>query len=166
VWDNTLFLFCSDNGGEDRVTTNAPLRAGKSTLYEGGIRIPFVAKLPGGARAGTTVEEPVTTLDVMPEFLLRAGVKTTPELGGRPFSSAKGPRPLYWHYPLEKPHFLGGRSSGAIRRGDWKLIRFYDDGTEEMYNLRADASEKHNVIAGNPREAAQLRSLFEKWRTS
>lgn len=166
VWNDTMFLFCSDNGGEDRVTVNGHLRMGKSTLYEGGIRIPFVAKLPGGERAGSVVDDAVNTLDVMPEFLMRAGVKPTPELEGKPFSTVRGPRSMYWHYPLDKPHFLGGRSAGAIRHGDWKLIRFYDDGSEELYNLRADPSEKRNVLTENKSVADRLRSQFEKWRST
>ena len=172
VLDNTLFVFCSDNGGEDRVTVNGALRAGKSTLYEGGIRIPFLAKFPRGHHAGRVSDVPIDTLDVMPEFLQQAGSPLTKELVGQPFSHALtdgkrfAARPHFWHYPLDAPHFLGGRSAGAIREGDWKLIHFYDDNTQELYNLRLDPGESRNVLRDHPAVAAKLRRKFEAWRQS
>lgn len=169
-WDNTLFLFASDNGGEDRVTVNGALRAGKSTLYEGGIRIPMLAKLPGGSRKGSVCDAPVSTLDVMPEFLRMGGAGLTQELEGRPVLDAVGrpkdfaQRPIFWHYPLDKPHFLGGRSAGAVRKGDWKLIRFYDDKSEQLFHLREDPSEQKDLSALQPGRARELRETFMRWQ--
>jgi arylsulfatase A len=171
-WDNTLFVFASDNGGEDRVTVNGALRAGKSTLYEGGIRIPLMAKLPGKRNAGVLCTAPVSTLDVMPEFLRNGGAPLSWELEGRPILDAVtgakdfARRPLYWHYPLDKPHFLGGRSAGAVRQGDWKLIRFYDDKSEELFHLRADPGEAKNLIAAHPERARELRASFMRWQAA
>lgn len=69
-----------------------------------------------------------------------------------------------WYYPLDKPHFLGGRSSGAIRKGDWKLIEFFDTGQKELYNLADDISEKNNLAGTNPEEVAELQKLLNAWR--
>jgi len=75
-------------------------------------------------------------------------------------------RPLYWHYPLPKPHFLGGRSAGAIRQGDYKLIEFFDDGSTELYNLKNDLSETQNLAAKQPAQAAQLLKQLRQWRAA
>lgn len=172
VLDNTLFVFCSDNGGEDRVTSNSPLRAGKSSLYEGGIRIPFLARLPRKQHAGLVAETPISTLDIMPEFLRAAGSPITSDLEGRPFlDAAANPdafrtRALHWHYPLDAPHFLGGRSSGAIRRGEWKMILFYDDATEQLYNLKSDPGETQDLVSRNTEIAFFMKRQFQAWRKS
>ena len=71
---------------------------------------------------------------------------------------------LYWHYPLDKPHFLGGRSSGAIRQGDWKLIEFFDTSEVELYSLATDPSEQHNVAANHPDTVAMLKASLAESR--
>jgi len=71
---------------------------------------------------------------------------------------------LYWHYPLDKPHFLGGHSSGAIRKGDWKLIEYFDADRKELYNLKDDISEKNNLAGKNPEKLAELQGLLKAWR--
>jgi arylsulfatase A-like enzyme len=71
---------------------------------------------------------------------------------------------LYWHYPLAKPHFLGGRSSGAVRKGDWKLIEYFDTSRKELFNLADDISEKNNLANKNPEKLAELQGLLKAWR--
>lgn len=71
---------------------------------------------------------------------------------------------LYWHYPLKKPHFLGGRSAGAVREGDWKLIEFFDTGDVELYNLNDDIGEQHNLAQKTPEKCNQLRKALAAWR--
>ncbi len=71
---------------------------------------------------------------------------------------------FYWHYPLEKPHFLGGHSAGAIRQGSFKLIEFFDTGQVELYNLADDVSEEHNLVAEMPDEVTKLQKRLAKWR--
>ena len=71
---------------------------------------------------------------------------------------------FYWHYPIEKPHFLGGRSAGAIRKGNFKLIEFFDTGKVELYNLADDISEQHNLATELPDKATELQKLLAKWR--
>jgi len=173
--DNTILIFTSDNGGEDRVTDNGPLRAGKSTLYEGGIRVPFIIRRPGRIKPNSRCDVPVSNYDYYPTLLDCAGIRPD---GRQPFDgvslrallegkAAELPdRCLYWHYPLARPHFLGGRSSGAIRMGDWKLIEFFDEPKVELYNLAKDPGEKNDLSGSEPRKAAELRKRLGDWRTT
>jgi arylsulfatase A-like enzyme len=169
----TAVVFLSDNGGDPEVTSNAPLRGAKSMLYEGGIRVPLIVAAPGFGKAGSVCETPVTTNDLYPTFLELAGVRPRPgqRLDGAALTGAlRGDRAfrtraLHWHYPLEKPHFLGGRSAGAIRQGDFKLIEFFDDGTIELYNLKDDPGETTNLAARMPVRAAALRRALARWRS-
>jgi arylsulfatase A len=171
--DNTILVFMGDNGGEDRVTTNAPLREGKSTLYEGGIREPMIVRWPGAVPAGAVCKTPVTNCDFYPTFCEAAGIEPDPaqHLDGVSIAGLlKDPKAtlrretLYWHYPLDKPHFLGGRSSGAVRKGDWKLIEYFDKGSVEMFNLADDVGEKTDLAAKNPDKVAELHRLLAAWR--
>ena len=114
----------------------------------------------------------MSTVDFYPTFLGIAGVKAPknhildgvsllPLLKGKKTSLKRDT--LYWHYPLAKPHFLGGRSGGAIRAGDWKLIEFFDDRIE-LYNLAEDISEKNNLAEKMPEKAAELKKRLAKWQ--
>jgi len=170
--ERTVIAFTSDNGGEDRVTSNAPLRAGKSTLYEGGIRVPLVIAGPGFDRSGAVNDIPVVSMDLYPTFLAIAGIR--PQAGlkldgvalqqtlTRPASLRN--RPLFWHYPLAKPHFLGGRSSGAVRQGAFKLIEFFDTKTVELYNLQQDLGESNDLSTKLVSRRDQLLGLLRNWR--
>jgi len=171
--ERTILIFTSDNGGEDRVTTNGPLRAGKSTLYEGGIRVPLVVRFPGLTRPGSVCSQPVWAIDIPVTVLAAAGTrfpKQQPVDGLSLLAVLRDPRAplhrdaLYWHYPLAKPHFLGGRSAGAIRRGNWKLIQFFDTGQVELYDLENDLQEEHNLVEQRPEVAANLLERLRKWR--
>ena len=174
--DNTLLIFTSDNGGESAaagVTLNGPLRAGKSTLYEGGIRVPLIVRWPGTIEPGAVSSLPVTTVDFYPSFCDLAGLRPDrrPPLDGvsllRLFRNpeAKFPRKaLYWHYPLSSPHFLGGRSSGAIRMDDWKLHEDFTTGKRELYNLNDDVGESRDLASQMPGKVADLHRRLQRWR--
>ncbi len=171
--DDTVVIFTSDNGGESQVTSNAPLRAGKSTVYEGGIREPLIIRYPKVVPAGTVCKTPTCNIDFYPTFCRLAGVKpkAAQQIDGVSIVPLlKDPKAglkrdaLYWHYPLAKPHFLGGRSTGAIRRGSWKLIEFFDTGKVELYNLGDDIGEKKDLAGGLPEKAAELKEALAKWR--
>jgi arylsulfatase A len=171
--ENTVLIFTSDNGGEDRVTSNAPLRAGKSTLYEGGIREPLIICWPKVTKPGTVCNTPTCNIDFYPTLLQLAGLKPDPaqHLDGvsiLPLLKNPGAEldrsTLYWHYPLKKPHFLGGRSAGAIRQGDFKLIEFFDNGEVELYNLTEDVSEKYNLVEELPEKAAEMQKRLIEWQ--
>ena len=73
---------------------------------------------------------------------------------------------MYWHYPLSKPHFLGGFSGGAIREGDWKLIEKFETGETELYNLKKDVSEHKDVSSNNPEIVNKLKNKLKSWRVS
>jgi arylsulfatase A len=170
--DNTLVVFTSDNGGELNVTTNGPLRGGKSMLYEGGIRVPLLVRYPAGVRAGAVSDDFVVTHDFYPTFMALANVRPHDRqpidgLSLAPLfrGSRRIPRnALYWHYPLAKPHFLGGRSSGAIRHKDHKLIEFFDTGEVELYNLAEDIGETNNLAPTMPDKVTALREMLAGWR--
>ena len=170
--ENTLILFTSDNGGESNVTSNAPLRGGKSELYEGGIREPFIAHWPGTIKSGVVSEQVVNTLDIYPTLLELAakkpaanqildGISLAPVLKGK---TKLFPRTLYWHYPLPKPHFLGGRSAGAIRSGDFKLIEYFDTNQVQLFNLANDLSEQNDLSEKLPAKRRELINQLQAWR--
>jgi len=171
--DNTVLIFTGDNGGEDRVTSNAPLRAGKSTLYEGGIREPLLIRWTQVVKPGNVCNKPTSNIDFYPTFLQFSGcsadqsqhfdgVSILPLLKNP--KAELGREALYWHYPLEKPHFLGGHSAGAIRQGNFKLIEFFDNGQVELYNLADDISEEHNLAVELPDKVSELQKRLAKWR--
>ncbi|MBW2408283.1 MAG: sulfatase-like hydrolase/transferase, partial [Deltaproteobacteria bacterium] len=171
--ENTVLIFTSDNGGEDRVTSNAPLRAGKSTLYEGGIREPLIIYWPEVVKTSTVCNTPTCNIDFYPTFLQLAGLRPDPRQhldGVSILPLLKNPdvkldrNTLCWHYPLKKPHFLGGRSAGAIRQDDFKLIEFFDNGEVELYNLTEDIAEKNNLVQELPEKASELRKRLLEWR--
>ena len=171
--NETLLVFTGDNGGESRVTSNAPLRAGKSTLYEGGIRVSLIVRYPNVVPAGTICKTPTSNIDFYPTLcqLASAGPDSKQHIDGVSLVPVlKNPKAtlqrdtLYWHYPLAKPHFLGGHSSGAVRKGDWKLIEYFDADRKELYNLADDMSEKNNLANMNPEKVAELQGLLKAWR--
>ncbi|MBP51615.1 MAG: hypothetical protein CMI27_00550 [Opitutae bacterium] len=175
--ENTIFIFSSDNGGETNVTSNDPLRGGKSQLYEGGIRVPLIIRWPGGnIPSGVTCFQPVVNHDFYPTLLEAADIEPDPKqrLDGisnlatwRNASSVVSRDSLYWHYPLDKPHFLGGVSSGAIRSGDWKLIEFFDPARTdkfELFNLKNDPSEKKNLAVSKSKVLEKLKHDLKVWR--
>jgi len=174
IEDNTIIIFSSDNGGETRVTSNSPLREGKSTLFEGGIREPLIICQPGKIIGGRVSDYLTANYDLYPTICELTGtglpgnqfidgISLVPVLQGKKTDSQVA-RIFYWHYPLETKHFLGGRSSGAIREGEWKLIEFFDTGEKELYNLDDDIGETNNLLRENPEKVKELMEKLEKWR--
>ena len=171
--DNTLMIFASDNGGlstaEGSPTSNLPLRAGKGWLYEGGIREPWVIRLPGAAHPGSTTDVPIMTTDIFPTVLAAVGVPvpTGLEIDGQNLLPLLhgGPPPardaLFWHYP----HYgnQGGFPGGAVRMGDWKLIEHYEDGSVALYNLRHDIGEHRDLAAAQTPRVNAMRKRLHAW---
>ena len=171
--DDTIVIFTSDNGGESNVTSNSPLRKGKSCLYEGGIRIPMIVRWLGKVPSNTLCNSPVNIMDLYPTLLEAVKIKpdTRQKLDGFSFLPAlEDPTAtlkndtMYWHYPLDEPHFLGGRSTGAIRKGKWKLIEFFETGKVELYDLADDVGEKNNLAEKFPKKTAKLHKMLTDWR--
>lgn len=174
IADNTLVLFLSDNGGLEHeqsgrvVTSNQPLRGEKGTLYEGGIRIPAIARWPGKVPAGVECATPVITMDVHPTFVEIAGA-ATPQQSRDGVSlaallrnpSAPLPRDtLYWHLP----HYHHSTPASALRKGDWKLIEFFEDSSLQLFNLRTDPGETTNLAPSEPARAKELQAALAAWR--
>ncbi|MHA3774102.1 sulfatase [Verrucomicrobiota bacterium sgz303538] len=172
--EKTLVIFTSDNGGlstsEGWPTSNMPLRGGKGWLYEGGIREPLIVRWPGVVNSGAEIDTPVSSPDLFPTLMEIAngtapadqkldGVSLVPLFK----SDAKlADRPLFWHYP----HYgnQGGAPGGAVREGDWKLIEWYEDGRHELYNVRDDLGEEHDLAAQMPDKVEQLAAKLDSWR--
>ena len=177
ISDNTIFIFSSDNGGETNVTSNEPLRGGKSQLYEGGIRVPLIVRWPRGkVPSGESCSQPVVNHDFYPTLLEAARIEpdSKQKLDGISILStwqnpAKPTKrdSLHWHYPLDRPHFLGGVSSGAIRKNDYKLIEYFDPARPqkfELFNLKKDPSEKNDLSNTNPNLVKKLHQELLSWR--
>jgi arylsulfatase A-like enzyme len=171
--ENTLVVFTSDNGGlstaEGHATSNLPLRGGKGWIYEGGIRVPFLVRWPGVARANTLSEVPVVTHDIVATALAAAGAAPDPGrvLDGRDFTPAlRGAASLerdalFWHYPHNSNQ--GGFPGGAVRMGDWKLIERYEDGRVHLFNLRTDGGEQHDLAARELSRVQAMRAQLHAW---
>ncbi len=181
VADNTLVFFISDNGGltqrynkHDKFTENLPLRRGKGSAYEGGVRVPAIAYWPGVTPAGAVSETPIMTTDLYPTFLEAAGiegdVRHNADMDGVSLVSVfKNPaqaidRDLFWHYPHY--HAGGDGPYSAVRSGDWRLVEFHEDGALELYNLRHNLSESVNLAARYPKKVVELKSKLFRWRDS
>ena len=168
--ENTIFIFSSDNGGETTITSNAPLRGGKSQLYEGGIRVPLIIQWPKRMPAGTLNEEPIINTDFYPTLLDATKIDLTRKVdGSSALDNWKDPKvsreeSLYWHYPLDRPHFLGGFSGGAVRIDDWKLIENFNSGSTELYSLGSDPFEKNDISQQNPKKVDELKNKLSQWR--
>jgi arylsulfatase A-like enzyme len=170
---NTFVVFASDNGGvhiselkESPATYNAPSRAGKGFVYEGGLRTPLIIRYPGRL-AASVISEPVVLGDLCPTICALA--KATPpatldfqDLSPVLFGQKPLNRPLFWH----QPHYMnqGGKPAGVAREGDWKLVEQYEDGSLELYNLAKDPSETTDLAAAEPARVAALRGKLEAWR--
>ena len=184
--DSTVVFFTSDNGGLGGVARNAPLRGAKGMLYEGGIRVPFLARFPPALRgrlaAGSVLSAPVIGVDVLPTLLALAkverpeglrldGVDLLPLLrdGG---SVAAEHRALFWHFPA----YLQGRNDGkgpwrttpvgAMRRGAFKLIEWFEDDHVELYEVGEDRGERHDLAQRHPGIVVEMRGELRAWRQS
>jgi len=193
IADRTVIVFFSDNGGltwppraeypgadpgfrEIPVTSNAPLRGGKATIYEGGTREPCIIVWPGVTRAGSTTDTVIQSTDFFPTFAdmldLAApptqkpdGVSFAPVLAGKPHDRG----PLFCHFPHNTP-LTGAVPSTYVRVGDWKLIRFFCDNEDrtdrlELYNLKEDIGEKNNLAAKMPDKVKELNALIDRFLT-
>lgn len=187
---NTVLIFSSDNGGvggyhREGITTksgggitdNLPLRSGKGSLYEGGIRVPFIARWPGVTKPGSTSGTPAIHVDLYPTFLDIAGAKPPANypLDGEslvPLLRQSGPlkrEAIFHHFP----GYLGAGENtwrttpvGVVTAGDWKLMEFFEDNRLELYNLKDDLGEQKNLAATMPEKAKELHDKLVAWRKS
>jgi arylsulfatase A-like enzyme len=162
---NTHIFFTSDNGGTRQF--NAPLRDGKGSLYEGGIRVPAFWSGPG-VKDGSVSEEPVSTIDFLPTLLDLAAIPspTNQVVDGQsllPLRDGKGLErtKLFWHFPC---YTGNAKPSSAIRHGNWKLIEFFETGKSELYDLSSDPSESKDLVGTNTEKANLLLKALHEWQ--
>lgn len=177
--ENTLVVFISDNGGltqrygrHDEFTENLPLRRGKGSAYEGGVRVPAIAYWPGVTPVGEVSETPIMTTDFYPTFIDAAGISGAhahnKDVDGMSLVSVfKNPaqeldRDLFWHYPHY--HAGGDGPYSAVRSGDWRLVEFHEDGALELYNLKHNISESENLVERYPEKQSELKHKLDSWR--
>ncbi|MCX8036498.1 MAG: sulfatase [Candidatus Sumerlaeia bacterium] len=165
---DTLVVFSSDNGGLIRLgANNGPWRDGKGTLYEGGLRVPMIARWPGRIAAGTRSERVALTMDLFPTFVEAAGATLAHEIDGQSFlpallgqSKPEPGRDLFFGRREGGKGFDGGTIE-CIRRGDWKLLRSQPGAPFELYNLKDDPCEKTDLAQTHPEKVKELSAALE-----
>lgn len=187
IADDTLFIFTSDNGGHAGATPNAPLRGAKGAFYEGGIRVPTFAVWPSEIEANSICDTPISGVDYLPTFaaLAKAPTPTRQPVDGRSIvpllrgESALEDRSIFWHYPL----YLQGNGynlvvpihgtdrlywratpCSVIRKGDWKLIQYFENGKIELFNLNKDLEEQRELSKSHPEKAEDLLHELKRWQ--
>lgn len=186
--ENTLVIFSSDNGGvggyksvglsKDGITDNAPLKGGKGTLAEGGIRVPYIFRWKGKIGPRETEATPINSVDLYPSLLEVAGADAPRDypLDGTSYAPLLAgtqstlPRDaIFWHFP----GYLGAGAGqwrtlpvGAVRQGDWKLVEYFEDGRMELYDLAHDIGEQMNLADAEPTKAKELHDRLVAWRAS
>ncbi|MCB1120935.1 MAG: sulfatase-like hydrolase/transferase, partial [Verrucomicrobiae bacterium] len=180
--DNTLVIFSSDNGGIRAVAPQDPLRAGKGSYYEGGIRVPMTVRWPGHIKPGLNTTAVTTFIDWFPTMAALLGerlpsgpfdgIDLSPVLLGK---GSLEERSLFFHFPIYlqaynskiddgRDPLFRTRPGSTIRKGDWKLHEYFEDGAIELYNLYTDLGETTNLAKQYPDVVAELYSELKAWR--
>jgi len=185
--DNTVFMFTSDNGGHSGVTWCEPLKGAKGAFYEGGIRVPTCVSWPKVVKPGSTCDVPITGVDILPTFADLAGAELpkkqpvdgkswAPLLSGK---DALNDRAIFWHYPLylqgsgynqvvpahgTDEMYWRATPCSVVRKGDWKLIQFFESDSVELYNLAEDIGEKKELSKSQPEKAAAMLKELKQWQ--
>ena len=176
---NTLIIFTSDNGGIRAISNQYPLRAGKGSYYEGGIKVPMIFSWPEKIKAGSTSNERISNIDFYPTIKSIIGYNETIDLDGEDLtpifnSKALKKRELYFHFPIYlepyNVHLDSGsdplfrtRPGSVIIKDNWKLHHYYEDNNFELYNLENDISESKNLIDINKEKKAELLNNLDNW---
>ncbi|WP_013630511.1 sulfatase-like hydrolase/transferase [Rubinisphaera brasiliensis] len=190
--ENTLVIFLSDNGGHPEYCANAPLRGSKWNLYEGGIRVPFIARWPKTIAAASVCETPVVGYDLLPTLVDVAGGTAAVNNSDLVADEVDGisvretftdpdwnpNRSLIWHFPYYHPETTYSkaideigiddfatsktRPQSAIRDRNYKLLQFAEDDRLELYDLNQDISEQHDLSQQQPQLARELRESLEQ----
>jgi len=176
IAEETIVVFFGDNGGLERSAKQTPLRSGKANLYEGGIREPLILRWPGVVQQGSICSEPIISVDFFPTFLEILGLenkagKSIDGVSLLPLLMQSGTlnhRAIYWHYPHYHSSSIG--PCGAVRKGDYKLLEWFDEtilfpyGRFELYNLKQDIGEQNNLAKQLPEKTRELKELLANWR--
>lgn len=177
--ENTIVIFASDHGGLSNdgykrerhlATTNNPLRAGKGWLYEGGIRIPYFIKWDEHFEPRKDERSIVMAMDLMPTVIDYTVGATAPDIDGKSLrpviegTQVWDDRTVFWHERKARPHSTGEYEASAVRSGDYKFIDFYKKDRKELYNLKEDVGEEHNLFEKEPEKAKELMKKLKDWK--
>ena len=175
--ENTMVLFTSDNGGLDvrevpafakhtPPTTNAPLRGGKGSIYEGGIREPWIVWMPATIKKGRVEDAVVSTDDIFNTVMALTG-RNDASPDGTSFlplmqNRKRGDRTYFLHFPHYSPQ--RGKPGAVIRKGPYKLIEWYEDGKLQLFHLKSDPGETNDLAAKEPKLVAEMKRELDAWR--
>ncbi|MGB0583211.1 MAG: sulfatase, partial [Limisphaerales bacterium] len=172
--DDTIIMFTADNGGlieqgnKVRVTSNLPVRNGKGSVYEGGVRVPGIIKWPGVVTGGQVNSFPIISMDFLPTILDIVEIKPTNRPDGISLTkllrgqSIDRRSELFWHYPHY--HSMGGVPYTAMLSGNHRLIHFHEDDRLEFYDIANDPHENTNLASSRPQLAKHFLSRMNAWR--
>ena len=164
VYDNTIIIFFSDNGGANASNSdNLPLNGSKHSVYEGGLRVPFIVSWPDKLKHAVN-DEPVISIDVMPTVLAALDVELPKNViydGKNILSAIEGDLKEPLHKQL---YFDGNDGSWAVREGDWKLL-YTKKKSLELYNMKEDHIEQNNLVGSQPEKVADLKAKYTTWRS-
>ena len=170
VYEQTVIIFTSDNGGFARATDHSPLRGNKGSYYEGGIRVPFLVRVPG--IQPSVSDQLVCSNDVYPTVLdaLQLPLRKAQHLDGLSLvpalkNESLNRDSLYWHFPHYNSHPSAVPCS-VIRKNNWKLIQSYDPQRIELYNLAEDIGEKQNLAESKPAKVKEMMTELKSWKES
>lgn len=167
LFENTIIVFTSDNGGRlDLSANNGPVRSGKGSMYEGGLKVPACVLWPARMKQGSTTDQMMLTMDIFPTMLEAAGVAYDknmidgisfyPSLLGK--AAAATDRTVFF-IRREGDAEYGGKTIDAVRKGDWKLLQNTPFSPRELYNLKDDPSEQNNLISTHKEKFQELNAL-------
>ena len=181
-FDNTFIIFTSDNGGYyGKITMQKPLRAGKGSYYEGGIRIPFFIIWKDKVTVGKITQTPISHLDIFPTIMELSGDHSIDkELDGKSLipmitkGQQMAERSFFWHFPIylqgynvlfneNRDSLFRTRPGSLIRKGDWKLHYYFEDHEIELYNLKEDIGERNNLAEIKVDKTKELIDELESW---
>ena len=178
---NTIVIFTSDNGGLASVSSQFPLRGGKGSYYEGGIRVPFLIRWPDKIKTPKKIEAPISGLDIFPTLMDAVNDTEDYELDGTSLllllenNHPIIERSLIWHFPIyleavnpvkdeARDSLFRTRPGSVIRIGHWKLHEYFEDGGLELFNLDDDLREQHNIYNDYPDVERRLYDELQEWR--
>lgn len=177
--DNTLIIFTSDNGGLKGITSQDPLRSGKGSYYEGGIRVPMLFVWEGKISAGSD-STPISNLDFYPTILDVAGIDSPNQTDGKSLKEMLlgkeelAERPLFWHFPIYleaysqpdkgiRDPLFRTRPGSVVRDGKWKLHYYFENQEIELFDLKNDISETKDLSKIHPDITQQLMNILQNW---
>jgi arylsulfatase A-like enzyme len=171
IEDQTVVVFMTDNGQPKNVPRNKPLRGHKLTPYEGGVRVPMIVRWPGVVEPGSVCNNDYLIIeDIFPTFLEMAGIRSFEQVGGvidgvsfvpllRQSSGYPKERAIYWHFPntYDQPPY------SSVRKGDWKLIYHHMTRKLELFNLKTDLGEQHDLRTSRPEKTRELAGVLSDY---